>query len=175
MTTADETAEQRLSLATEAARNLASTTKTVPQLQSITSRWLLRVLPWVQVSAGAYRVNRRLTYRLGDGRITFSNTGADVRVIPAELGEITALRGYPDRDVLEALAGRFEQREYERGETIVTAGSPADELILIAHGRVEKRGTGKYGDENVLGTLADGDYLGAGERRDLPLTGPPGW
>ena len=54
-------AEQpRQSLSTAAARNLATTTKTVPQMQGISSRWLLRVLPWVQVSGGTYRVNRRL-------------------------------------------------------------------------------------------------------------------
>jgi hypothetical protein len=29
-------------------------------MQGISSRWLLRVLPWVQVSGGTYRVNRRL-------------------------------------------------------------------------------------------------------------------
>lgn len=34
----------RLTLATAAARNLATTTKSVPQTQEITSRWLLRVL-----------------------------------------------------------------------------------------------------------------------------------
>ncbi|MGH3837533.1 MAG: Crp/Fnr family transcriptional regulator, partial [Pseudonocardiaceae bacterium] len=39
---------QQLSLATAAARNLATTTKSVPQMQGITSRWLLRVLPWVE-------------------------------------------------------------------------------------------------------------------------------
>jgi hypothetical protein len=49
----------QLSLGTAAARNLATTTKTQSQMQGITSRWLLRVLPWVQVSGGAYRVNRR--------------------------------------------------------------------------------------------------------------------
>jgi len=33
-----------------------------PQMQGITSRWLLRQLPWVQASGGTYRVNRRLSY-----------------------------------------------------------------------------------------------------------------
>lgn len=33
------------SLSTAAARNLASTTKSAPQMQEITSRWLLRMLP----------------------------------------------------------------------------------------------------------------------------------
>ena len=36
------------SLGTAAARNLATTTKSAPQMQEITSRWLLRMLPWVR-------------------------------------------------------------------------------------------------------------------------------
>lgn len=43
-----------------AARQLANATKTVPQLESITPRWLLHLLAWVPVEAGIYRVNRVL-------------------------------------------------------------------------------------------------------------------
>src|ERR1700761_3460192 len=111
------------SLGTAAARNLATTTKSVPQMQEITSRWLLKVLPWVQVTGGAYRVNRRLSYTVGDGRITFTNVGAQVRCIPAELCELPLLRGFGDEGVLEALADRFEQHEYSAGDVIVHAGS----------------------------------------------------
>lgn len=41
-----------------AARQLANATKTVPQLSTITPRWLLHLLNWVPVEAGIYRVNR---------------------------------------------------------------------------------------------------------------------
>ncbi|GAA4401189.1 family 2A encapsulin nanocompartment shell protein [Tsukamurella soli] len=41
-----------------AARQLANATKTVPQLSTITPRWLLQLLSWVPVEAGIYRVNR---------------------------------------------------------------------------------------------------------------------
>ena len=61
----------QLSLATDAARNLATTTKSQPQMQEITSRWLLRVLPWVEAAGGTFRVNRRANYTVGDGRISF--------------------------------------------------------------------------------------------------------
>ncbi len=91
---------QQLSLSTAAARNLATTTKSVPQMQGITSRWLLRLLPWVEASGGTYRVNRRLSYTVGDGRVTFTSTGADVRVIPAELRELPVLREFGDEAVL---------------------------------------------------------------------------
>src|SRR3954451_7469617 len=100
------------SLGTAAARNLATTTKSVPQMQAITSRWLLRLLPWVQTSGGTYRVNRRLTYTVGDGRVSFATTGAEVRVIPQELRELPPLRDFADAEVLGALAEGFVQQEY---------------------------------------------------------------
>ena len=45
------------SVTTATARRLATTTKTPPQMGSITPRLLLKVLPWVQVSGGTFRVN----------------------------------------------------------------------------------------------------------------------
>jgi CRP-like cAMP-binding protein len=153
--------QSQLSLSTAAARNLATTTKSVPQMQGISSRRLLRALPWVQVSGGTYRVNRRLTHTLGDGRVEFVTTGAQVRVIPVELRELPQLRAFDDEGVLAALADRFAQREVAAGNLVVEAGRPADEVVLIAHGRVSKVGTGKYGDATTLGVLADGDHVGA--------------
>ncbi|WP_342379352.1 cyclic nucleotide-binding domain-containing protein [Myxococcus stipitatus] len=146
------------SLGTQAARQLATTTKSEPQMQGISSRWLLKLLPWVQVSGGTYRVNRRMTYAVGDGRVTFTSTGAKVAVIPQELGELPLLRGYEDVDALTALANRFEQKEFKAGEVITEAGKEADSIVLIAHGKVNRIGTGKYGEPVVLETLADGDH-----------------
>lgn len=148
------------SLGTAAARNLATTTKSTPQMQEISSRWLLRTLPWVNVQGGTYRVNRRLTYAVGDGRVTFVKTGDRVTVIPAELGELPALRSYEDIEVLGELAQRCEQREFAPGDVLAEFGSRAEEVFLLAHGKVEKIGTGPYGDDAVLGVLADGAYFG---------------
>ncbi|MFD9792908.1 family 2B encapsulin nanocompartment shell protein [Streptomyces sp. NPDC059070] len=148
------------SLGTAAARNLATTTKSVPQMQEITSRWLLKMLPWVQVQGGTYRVNRRLSYAVGDGKITFVQTGERVAVIPAELGELPALRGFEDEAVLGELAARCVQREFAAGEVLASAGGAVDAVYLLAHGRVELIGAGPYGGEAVLGVLADGAHLG---------------
>jgi hypothetical protein len=154
----NEADKPQTSLSTAAARKLASTTKSAPQMQGISSRWLLKVLPWVQVSGGVYRVNRRLSYAVGDGRVTFTSTGARVQVIPQELCELPFLRGFADETVLAALADRFVQREFKPGDIITQAGTPADSICLIAHGKVNRIGTGKYGDDTVLGVLADGDH-----------------
>ncbi|MEU5693019.1 family 2B encapsulin nanocompartment shell protein [Actinosynnema sp. NPDC020468] len=165
----EEAEQQRRSLGTDAARNLSTTTKSTPQMQGISPRWLLRRLPWVQLGAGTYRVNRRLTYAVGDGRLTFTGTGDDIRVVPQELRELPALRDFPDDDVLAALADRFEQRSFEPGQVVVEAGAPADAVYLLAHGKVNKVGLGEYGDQTVLDTLAGGDYFG-----DRALSGVDG-
>ncbi|MWA04017.1 cyclic nucleotide-binding domain-containing protein [Actinomadura sp. LD22] len=151
--------DPQLALSTRAARNLATTTKSVPQMQGITPRWLLSVLPWVRADAGTYRVNRRLTYELGDGRVTFVNDGANVRVIPGELAELPQLKGL-DAMVLDAVAGRFTQAEYAPGETIAAAGDPLDRVHLIAHGKVAEIGTGEYGGETQVAIRDGGDFFG---------------
>ncbi|MFE2877229.1 family 2B encapsulin nanocompartment shell protein [Streptomyces roseus] len=148
------------SLATAAARNLATTTKSAPQMQEITSRWLLKMLPWVAVQGGTYRVNRRLSYSVGDGRVEFIKTGTQVQVIPAELGELPLLRTYEDLDVLTELAQRCRQVDFEAGQELTSFGSTSDSVFLLAHGRVEQIGPGPYGDDAVLRTVADGAYFG---------------
>ncbi|MCX5175048.1 family 2B encapsulin nanocompartment shell protein [Streptomyces virginiae] len=158
------------SLSTAAARNLASTTKSAPQMQEITSRWLLRMLPWVETKGGTYRVNRRLTYTVGDGTIEFVQDGANVRVIPRELGELALLRGFDDDDVLTAIAGRCVQRDFRAGEVIVERGAPADQIHLIAHGRISQTSVGKYGDDVAVAVLADGDRFGENALLDADAT-----
>ncbi|MFY0572826.1 family 2B encapsulin nanocompartment shell protein [Archangium lansingense] len=152
--------ERQLSLSTEAARQLATTTKSRPQMLGISPRWLLRMLPWEEVPGGTYRVNRRLTYSTGDGRLSFSNIGARVEVIPQELRELPLLRDVEDLEVLRSLASRFVQREFKAGELIVEAGQPAEHVVLLAHGMAQKLGRSRYGDQVMLETLADGDHFG---------------
>jgi len=153
--------EPRLSLDTGAARNLATTTKTVPQMQGITSRWLLRKLPWVEVSGGTYRVNRRLKLAVGRGRVGFVQTGADdVRIVPETLTELPLLRGFGDLTLLSDLARRFTLRHFGPGEVIAESGAPVTDVFVIAHGRVERLGTGAYGGVQILGVLVGGTHLG---------------
>ncbi|MFE7115700.1 family 2B encapsulin nanocompartment shell protein [Streptomyces sp. NPDC057654] len=153
-------APRQSSLSTAAARNLATTTKTVPQMQGITSRWLLRALPWVEVKGGTYRVNRRLTHTVGDGRIEFVQEAGDVRVIPRELGELALLRGFEDVGVLTAIADRCVRRDFRAGEVLAERGGAAEQIHLIAHGRIRLTAAGEYDDEVRVAVLADGDRFG---------------
>jgi hypothetical protein len=83
------------SLGTAAARNLATTTKTPPQMQGITNRWVQKVLPWVDVKGGVYRVNRRVSYA-----VRF----AQLRI---EAGAVVAQEGTPISSVLVVVHGRL--------------------------------------------------------------------
>ncbi|MDC7336119.1 family 2B encapsulin nanocompartment shell protein [Streptomyces lydicus] len=149
------------SLGTQAARQLATTTKSEPQMQAITSRWLLKSLPWVDVKGGTYRVNRRLQLRVGRGRVEFEQNGADdIRVIPRTLTELPALRGYDDGEVLKEIAGRFRAREVRAGQVLFEAGQPATEAYLVVHGRFARYTAGKYGEEEIIGVVTDGDQMG---------------
>ncbi|WP_033337369.1 family 2B encapsulin nanocompartment shell protein [Catenuloplanes japonicus] len=169
---ADPVVEARRSLGPAAARNLATTTKTRPQNAADSPRWLLRMLPWVPVAGGAYRVNRRARYQAGDGRLRFVNDGTAVRLVPGSLREIPVLSGFPDLAGLARLADRFVQREYVAGAIIAEAGQPVDQLVLIAHGKASRLQAGEYGDPVRLGMIADGDHVG-GEVLTSTLLVPP--
>ncbi|HUN37730.1 MAG TPA: family 2B encapsulin nanocompartment shell protein [Trebonia sp.] len=157
-----------LSVTTAAARQLATTTKTPPQMQGITPRWLLRLLPWEEATGGAFRVNRRLAHSVPDGLITMTGTGDGLRVLPGELRALPPLRDFEDHEVLAELASRLQRRDYRAGDVLATSGQPADRVWLIAHGKVARVTTGKYGAEMALVPLAGGHYFG-----DRVLAGAP--
>ncbi|MEX3101729.1 MULTISPECIES: family 2B encapsulin nanocompartment shell protein [unclassified Streptomyces] len=149
------------SLGTRAARQLATVTKSEPQMRGISSRWLIRSLPWIDVRGGTYRVNRRLQLTVGRGRVRFEHNGADdVRIIPETLTELPPLRGYGDIEVLRDLAGRFTAREVRAGEVLCEAGQPVAEAYVVAHGRFTRFTAGAYGEEEVVGVVSGGDQLG---------------
>lgn len=79
------------SLGIAAARNLATATVTVPQWAEITPRWLHKLLPWVDVDGGVYRVNQVIeknpTVELvttDGGEPTLPTTFVDYEVDPRE-------------------------------------------------------------------------------------------
>ncbi|WP_298404924.1 family 2A encapsulin nanocompartment shell protein [Janthinobacterium sp.] len=50
--------ENQFALGDNSARQLANPSKSVPQLSTITPRWLVHLLQWLPVEAGIYRLNR---------------------------------------------------------------------------------------------------------------------
>jgi len=70
--------EQPTALGDAAARQLANVTKTVPQLATITPRWLPQLLQWIPVEAGIYRLNRVKD----SSAVKVDCSGADERDLP---------------------------------------------------------------------------------------------
>lgn len=70
--------ESPTSLGDVAARQLANATKTTPQLERITPRWLTHLLHWVPVEAGIYRLNRVKD----ESRVTVDCSDRDERELP---------------------------------------------------------------------------------------------
>ncbi|MFI5783108.1 family 2A encapsulin nanocompartment shell protein [Nocardia sp. NPDC051570] len=66
------------SLGDEAAQSLATETKSVPQMESITPRWLVHLLDWVPVEAGVYRRNRVTN----EQTVTVESDCADESLLP---------------------------------------------------------------------------------------------
>lgn len=70
--------ERQTALGDVAARQLANATKTTPQMQRITPRWLTHLLQWVPVEAGIYRLNRVRD----ESKVTVDCSDRDERELP---------------------------------------------------------------------------------------------
>jgi CRP-like cAMP-binding protein len=159
-----ETEVAQTSLSVAAARNLATTTKTPPMMAGITSRWLTRNIPWMDVPGGVFRVNRRSSiYKSDISRISFESTGPsaiDIKLVPESLTSVPALYGFTNYDALRQIADRCTVRSVVPGEVVAEEGQPVTEGLIIASGRLERTSVGRYGEKVALGVLNEGDRLG---------------
>src|SRR6478609_2389303 len=109
------------SVTTSVAKNLATTTKTSPKMQSITPRWLLSMLPWVHVHGGTYRVNRTKVELSKAERIEVSLHG-DVPSFPSEALRRVPLFSQVPESVLAQMAGKFKTEEVSLGNKLMVEG-----------------------------------------------------
>src|SRR3954449_2271719 len=98
------------SVTTSVAKNLATTTKTRPKMQSITPRWLLSMLPWVHVHGGTYRVNRTKVELSKAERIEVSLENGSSPFSSEHLRGVLMFSRVPE-PLLSQMAGRFKQEE----------------------------------------------------------------
>lgn len=77
----DDSIEPHLSLSAAAARNLATATVTVPQWAEITPRWLHKLLPWIDIDGGVYRVNRVAKAAKGKPANEFGESRAELLTV----------------------------------------------------------------------------------------------
>ncbi len=166
----EELDSKRLSLPKEQARTLASTTKTRPQMESISSRSLLKVLPWVNVSGGYYRVNRRQILEIRPGLVSFvkaekkdgddKNKEAELAIYGPSLSQMPSLSKIKDDELLKRIAAAAEKEDFAKGKTIVDHGSVPTHLYIILSGKVAFLQPGVYDAANATGTMGPQQYFG---------------
>jgi CRP-like cAMP-binding protein len=154
-----QTDEKQESFTQDAARNLATTTKSVPQMVGITPRYLTRLLPWVEVNSGTYRVNRQKVVLMQKEKIRFDFEGGNAHLQASHLKTLSLFRNV-DEEILETLAGKFGGETFAPGETIIKEGDPGDKFYIIMSGKAEASQAGKHGKDIRLRIMNEGSYFG---------------
>jgi hypothetical protein len=150
------------SVTTAVARNLATTTKTNPKMMSITPRWVLSQLPWVQVSGGTYRVNRTKVELSKAERIEVDIANGSASFPPESLRSVPLFSRLPD-DIVTRLAGRFKTEEVSLGNNLVVEGKDRNKFFIIAQGQVEVLSKGVHGSDLRIALLTEGEFFGETE------------
>jgi CRP-like cAMP-binding protein len=151
--------EKQDSYTQNAARNLATTTKSVPQMVGITPRYLTRLLPWVEVNSGTYRVNRQKVVLAQDEKIRFDFEGGDSHLKAHHLKALSLFHNL-EESILETLAGKFKGETFAPGEIIIKEGDPGDKFYIVISGKTEARQAGKHGRDIRLEIMNEGSYFG---------------
>ncbi len=147
------------SVTTAVARNLANTTKTSPKMMSITPRWLLSMLPWVQVDGGTYRVNRTKVELTKAERIAVDHTGGKVQFSPESLRSVPLFSRLSDT-IISRLATQLKSEEVSLGNKLLVEGEDHREFFIIAQGQVEVLSKGIHGSDLRIALLTEGEYFG---------------
>ena len=150
------------SVTTSVARNLSNTTKTSPKMMSITPRWLLSLLPWVQVDGGTYRVNRTKVELTKAERIGVDVSGNVASFAPEALRGVPLFSGLPEAIILR-MANRFKTEEVSLGNKLVTEGEDRSKFFIIAQGQVEVLSKGIHGSNLRIALLTEGEFFGETE------------
>ncbi|WDF66871.1 family 2A encapsulin nanocompartment shell protein [Sphingobacterium oryzagri] len=74
----EQSKQQQTALGDVAARHLAIATRTAPQLESISPRWLVHLLNWIPVESGVFRLNKVV----GEDSIQVDCSRRDESVLP---------------------------------------------------------------------------------------------
>src|SRR5271165_6668471 len=147
------------SVTTSVARNLASTTKTSPKMMSITPRWLLRLLPWVQVDGGTYRVNRTKVELTKAQRIGVDISAGGASFQSEALRSVPLFSRLPDA-ILGRMNSRFKTEEVSLGNKLIVEGEDRSKFFIIAQGQVEVLSKGVHGSDLRIALLTEGEFFG---------------
>lgn len=146
--------QEQQSVSIRSAKQLSITNNTLPQIPTLTPRWFLKLLPWINVESGIYRVNR-VKFVSGITKIPIPE---DLSITPQLLKHIRLFDSLPD-DVLASICSKMEQKSTRPGEAIET-GKKTDRLYIVLDGQYDAILQGRYGKNLVIKTFDDGDYFG---------------
>ena len=150
------------SVTTAVARNLATTSKTSPKMMSITPRHLLRLLPWVQVDGGTYRVNRTKVELSKAERIAVDFVDGVASLPPNALRSVPLFSKLPDA-ILDRMVGAFRTEKVAIGNKLLAEGEDGSKFFVIAQGQVEVLSKGIHGSDLRIALLSDGEFFGEAE------------
>jgi len=150
----------RHTLPKDQARPLTTTHKTRPMMEAISSRNLLKVLPWVNVQGGFYRVNRRQVLELRPGKVTFIDNDGEPAIFEDSLNQMPVFRNIENKELLMQIAATAVKEEFAADAEVVLNGNAATHLYVIVSGKISFFEAGVYNNEHKLGTRGPGDYFG---------------
>jgi hypothetical protein len=159
------------SVTTSVARNLANTTKTPPQMMSITLRWLLSLIPWVHVDGGTYRVNRTKVELKKAERVELNFKDGNAYFNPQALRSVPLFSRFQD-EIINRMAYRFKTEEVTLGNKLVVEGVDKNKFFIIAQGQVEVLSKGVHGSDLRIALLTEGEYFGEIENRGVDFCAP---
>ncbi|MBV8138018.1 MAG: cyclic nucleotide-binding domain-containing protein [Deltaproteobacteria bacterium] len=146
-------------LSVRAARTLSNPTLTAPQMVAVSPRWLLHLLPWVNIEGGTYQVNRRRIVVRQSDRIISRLEENRARVEPGAMRALALLRG-AENPLLEAITGLLVEERHDGGVTLYNEGDAGEKLYIIVKGKVEIATTDAHGEKLRLALYGDGDFFG---------------
>jgi len=147
------------SVTTAVARNLTTTSKTSPKMMSITPRWLLRLLPWVQVNGGTYRVNRTKVELTKAERIDIDFVEGVATFSPDALRKVPFFSHLPV-DITSRMASRFKTEVVSLGNELIVEGEDGNKFFILAEGQVEVLSKGAHGSNLRIALLTEGEFFG---------------
>ncbi len=149
----------RVNISSKMARTIATTTKTTPQMMGITPRWLMRMMPWVNVESGTYRVNTVDLAWKEDERIKIGPSKSDgsYSIEPSELRALSMLSEASD-SLISTLASSFKTKDYKAGDII--SKSDDEKFFIVTKGKVEVTSKGPQDEKIRLTLLGRGNHFG---------------
>lgn len=158
-----ENTNNQQSISIQSAKQLSITNNTNPQIPELTPRWFLKMLPWVNVESGIYRINR--VKFISD--VTKLPIPQDMAVTPQLLKQVSLFQSFPD-DAIATLCKKMKHMSTSPGEIIVETGKKSERLYIILDGQFDVLLQGRHGKNLVVKSFSDGDYFG---EIDDPTTG----